>query len=111
MANLCQKVDGDQLGDTALSQVRPDRFELCAVWQIFANFNGRIRLGCGLFRDQFSIRKCHDRLPLHNTTFFQPLGSVFPDDVLFLGDESLNCNEKFAIDGDSSGLLNKTRPP
>src|SRR5262245_27489737 len=91
-----EEVDGYQLGDTALTQVSPNRLELGAVWQGLAHFHGRVGRRVRSLGDQFAVLQPYDHLPLHDTTLFQPLGSVLPDDVPFLGDELPNRVEKLS---------------
>src|SRR5436190_894254 len=87
-------MDGYQLGDTALNQVRPHRFELGAVREKLTHFHRWIGFRIGSLYDQLSILQCGDRLPLHDTTLFEPFRSVLSDDVLFFRDKLLDGGEE-----------------
>jgi len=80
-------MDRYQFGDAALAQMRPHGLELGAVRQGLAHLNGRVGSCVRPLGDQLAVLSSGYYLPLHNTAFFQPFGSVLPNDVFFLPDE------------------------
>src|SRR5260370_3597768 len=87
MTTPVEEMNRYQLGDTALPQVRPHRFELRAVGKALAHFYGRVGFCPGSLGGQFTVRQRRDHLPVHDTTFLKSFGSVFSDNIFFLGDQ------------------------
>jgi hypothetical protein len=87
-------MDRYEFGNPALRQERPHRLELCTIRKVLAHLDCRIGFGPGFLGDQFTILQGRRRLPFHDTTLFEPLGSMLSDDVLFLGDKPPNRVKK-----------------
>ena len=51
------------------------------------------------FDDHFSVVHAGNHLPFHDPPFFEPLGRMFSDDVLVLGDQLANGGEQLSHRG------------
>lgn len=81
---------GHQFRNTALVQVRPNRFEFRAVRQAFENFDAGLWFRFRPLGNKFRFRQTCSGLLFHDATLLQAFRGVFADDVPALGDEATN---------------------
>jgi len=94
MLSPVEKVNSDQFRYATFRQQRPDRFKFSTIGENFSDLDGWIWDGVWSLVKQRRLIEPSDGLPFHYTAFFEPLGSVFADDVFFLSDQVADDVEK-----------------